>query len=287
MLGWHAMNAIRQSLLCAFAGGCLSSVVVLGLWRADEAASAQKQVAHHAALPVSSSAATSPKQAPEIADDPKAPAPSSVAHAEPSIVEAEAAAPAPAGSAVSDVLMDLEAAYRRRLAAAAAPEEAPVASAPAPATPDVARVEPPPVAAPAVAPVAAVAPVPIAPAAVAPVAPAAAEVPPPVAAAPVLVAQADSRPPDVHIGDINNTYVTNVTNVRQGEVYLMQQQVAMMQYMQLLGASSYAARPGHVGSGVPGPAARESTNQFRQFPSTLTNLDNPWGFNFAPPNLVH
>ena len=203
-------------------------------------------------------------------------------HTEPSMVEAEAVAPAPAGSAVSDVLMDLEAAYRRRLAATA-PAEAPAtiehAPAPAPANTAVARVEPPAVAAPAAVPVAAVPPP-------APVVIAAAEVPPPAAVAPALVAPVDSRPPDVHIGDINNTYVTNVTNVRQGDMYLMQQQVAMMQYMQLMGMSAIGGHTGRVSSGAV-HASRGTTPQFRQFPSTLTNLDNPWGFNFAPPNLVH
>jgi len=59
------------------------------------------------------------------------------------------------------------------------------------------------------------------------------------------------------------------------------QQLAMLEYMQLLGMSSYA------GLANPGPRARGLAPQRAPFPSTLTNPDNPWGFNFAPPNLVH
>ncbi|HEY3253953.1 MAG TPA: hypothetical protein VGJ91_08405, partial [Polyangiaceae bacterium] len=97
------------------------------------------------------------------------------------------------------------------------------------------------------------------------------------------------RPPDIHYGDVNqNTYITNV---RQGDVYVVQQQLALMQYMQLLGASSAAgmAQPSHahVGRGAAFRGVPQAAPQYKQFPSTLTNPDNPWGFNFAPPNLVH
>ncbi len=85
----------------------------------------------------------------------------------------------------------------------------------------------------------------------------------------------------VHFGDVNqNTYITNV---RQGDVYVVQQQIALMQYMQLLGQAPVA----HVAPAHGGRAALSQTPQYRQFPSTLTNPDNPWGFNFAPLNLVH
>jgi hypothetical protein len=97
-----------------------------------------------------------------------------------------------------------------------------------------------------------------------------------------MVAQNDVRPPDVHIGDVNqNTYITNV---RQGDVYVIQQQLAMLQYMQLMGTAANVGvtQPMHASRG-----AGQRQPQFRQFPSTLTNLDNPWGFNFSPPNLVH
>ncbi|MEP7049540.1 MAG: hypothetical protein ABJB12_04275, partial [Pseudomonadota bacterium] len=135
--------------------------------------------------------------------------------------------------------------------------------------------------------VALVAPPAIAPAVVAPVA-AAPDVPP-VAAPVAVVAQNDVRPPDVHYGDVNqNTYITNL---RQGDTYVVQQQVAMLQYMQLLGLSSAAGlnqplRP-RAGRAVGARVAAQAAPQYKQFPSTLTNPDNPWGFTFAPPNLVH
>jgi hypothetical protein len=79
------------------------------------------------------------------------------------------------------------------------------------------------------------------------------------------------------MGDVNqNTYITNV---RQGDVYLIQmQQLATLQYMQLLSMSS----------GLPAPArhVRGAGPQGMPFPSAITNPDNPWGFHFAPLNLV-
>jgi hypothetical protein len=131
---------------------------------------------------------------------------------------------------------------------------------------------------PAVSPVAATAPVALAPQA-APVALA-----PQAAAMPAVAAQdiPPPPPPEIHYGDVNygdvnqNTYITNV---RQGDVYLIQmQQVAMLQYMQLLGMSS----------GVTAPARRAggAGHQRGTLSSGITNPDNPWGFHFAPPKLV-
>lgn len=192
----------------------------------------------------------------------------------------------PGGSAVSDVLTDLEAAYRQRLIAAARAEAAaradmeptPERAAPPEPPPEVAQQAAPPVAAPSPIPPP---PIPVAAAAVA--APPPVEAAPPAPPAPAVVAQNDARPIDVHIGDVNqNTYITNV---RQGDVYVIQQQLAMLNYMQLagMGANPAITRVPHARGFVQQP----SQSQFRQFPSTLTNLDNPWGFNFAPPNLVH
>jgi len=297
------MSAIRLPLIGGFVGGCLSSAVLLAVfWQADPGTQASvptpKQRASNTEVVTASLVPTSARPPRQVSDE-VAPAPSSAAHDEPSSAETEP--PTPAGSAVSDILTDLETAYRRRLAKAT-PEAAPAALAhqsppPAQAIPALAHAEPArEVATQAVIPATTVVPVtPAAPAALAPavIAPAAlapaaiAAAAPQVAAAPAP--QADQRPPSVHIGDINNTYVTNV---RQGDVYLMQQQVAMLQYIQLLGLSSYATRAGLAGVGnsaVATPVARMApqTPQFRQFPSTLTNPDNPWGFNLAPPNLVH
>jgi hypothetical protein len=101
---------------------------------------------------------------------------------------------------------------------------------------------------------------------------------------PALAAQDAPPPPpsEIHYGDVNygdqNTYITNV---RQGDVYLIQmQQVAMLQYMQLLGMSSGLAAPaGHVGG-----AGHQQ--QRGALSSGITNPDNPWGFHFARPHLV-
>jgi len=291
MLHCTSMSAIRLPLLCAFAGGCLSSAVLFGIWHAGggEAAPTPQPRDRHAELVVA------PKVQEVDVDTASSPAPAEPARVEavnrgsdtksdepaPSVAQDVAnAAPTPGSSAVSDILTDLEAAYRQRLIAAAR-AEAEAAPAPAPVAANVASAlaEPPREVAPrTLAPVVpAVAPVSV------PVAPAA---PPPSAPPPVeppaIVAQND-RPRDVHFGDVNqNTY--NITNVRQGDVYVTQQ-LAMLQYLQLLGTTPNAglAQPTHLPRGI----VQRPTQQFRQFPSTLTNPDNPWGFNFAPPNLVH
>jgi hypothetical protein len=315
------MSTVRLPLLCAFVAGCLSGAVVLGVWRADTAAAVpvQKQLARSNELLAAAIAITNAERGREVAsrepseavtssanapargrDASGAPSPASetedLGSAEPASAgsaepaPAGSAEPAPAGSAVSDVLMDLEAAYRTHLTPSA-PAEAPSAverpAIPAPTNVSTTLVEPPrEVAVRAVAtsatPAAAATPVVSAPAAIAPTA-----IAPPVEAASAAVAQLDPRPPDVHYGDINqNTY--NITNVRQGDVYVMQQQLALLQYIQLLGTAASAGRANQVG---PAHYARgavpQAAPQYRQFPSTLTNPDNPWGFNFAPPNLVH
>lgn len=289
------MSSIRVPVLCAFGVGCVSSAALFGFWRADNHADTQSSKRAQSVEVVTAPKVDRPA---EVVDD----SARIVARAEPTRVDAverdgdaksepapakdaqdvSNASPPPGGSAVSDVLMDLEAAYRQRLIAAARAEAAAreEASAALDRTTPAAPAEPAREVVKAVAPIAvpAVAPAPVAVAATpAPVEPA-----PP--AAPAVVAQNDTRPIDVHIGDVNrNTYVTNV---RQGDVYVIQQQLAMLNYMQLAGAAAnpYAVQPPHVARGV---VQHQPQQQFRQFPSTLTNLDNPWGFNFAPPNLVH
>ena len=290
------MRANRWSVLGAFAVGCLSSAAVFAFWRVENSADAAvspprvreseqlvvvrnpEQPAEAVADPARDSAqavqrdTATPSRAPEA----EPPAASTATH---ELANANSAAVG--DSAVSDVLTDLEAAYRQRLIAAARAEAEAAAqppTAPPPPSPPVVPAQPPPVAAQTIAPVApppAAAPPPSEPP---PSAPPASEPPAP----PMVVAQNDARPPDIHIGDVNqNTYITNV---RQGDVYVIQQQLALMQYMQMLGNSGYAA------SVPPAYGTRGSVpHQPRSVPfkSTLTNLDNPWGFNFAPPQLVH
>jgi hypothetical protein len=287
------MSAIRLPLLCAFAGGCLSNAILFGLWHAADGAAAssakEQQRYHHVAeLAATAPAAPSVGQPSELAANAVQPAHELAREPAPA-PEVDSAGPAPAGSAVSDVLMGLEAAYRERVAARAPAQPASTlerADPPAPADNAAVAVEPVrAIPAPPVAEVIPVAP-PVAvaalserravvPAAVAPVAVPAALAPEP-AAPPAFTPQEAPPPSQVYYGDINqNTYITNV---RQGDVYLIQmQQLAMLQYMQLLGLSGAAAPQRHVG----GAAARPT-----QFPSGITNPDNPWGFHFSPPNLV-
>jgi hypothetical protein len=194
---------------------------------------------------------------------------------------------------VSDVLTSLEAAYRERVNARAPAQPTPTAEAipPTAANNTVVATEPAPSAAPpphvdipsppaapalearAVAPTPTVPSAPAVPAAVAPPIAAAA---PQAPLAPAFATEDAPPPAQIHYGDINqNTYVTNI---RQGDVYLIQlQQLAVLQYMQMLGASANA-----------GPAARHARGAppSRPFPSGIINPDNPWGFHFTPPNLV-
>lgn len=287
------MSAVRLPLLYAFVGGCLTNAALFGVWRAVERsgdATAKQQHQPRDVAELIASAAPSTEQAREpLAVNAVQPVRDAVpVTGVQAASDPESDNPAPAGSPVSDVLARLETAYRER-AAARAPSEAP-ASPPALA---LAPVEPPPVApaqppdpvaqaAPVVAaaPIAAapLAPVPIAAAPLAPVAAAPAALEPQVAAGPPFGAPEPPPPTQIHYGDVNqNTYITNV---RQGDVYLIQmQQLAMLQYMQMLGMSGNAAAPArHVGAAV----HQRST----PFPSGITNPDNPWGFHFSPPNLV-
>ena len=100
-------------------------------------------------------------------------------------------------------------------------------------------------------------------------------------AAPVLASRDEARPRDIHIGDVNrNTHVGNVVHgdVVQGDVVLVQQ-LAVLQYLQL-----FAAQPYGFTYASPPPGKATPT---RAFKSTLTNPDNPWGFDFKPTPLTN
>jgi hypothetical protein len=283
------MSAIRLPLLCAFAGGCLSNAVLFGVWRAAEGAGdsavTQQHRSHNVVELVAAASAT-----PSVALPSEPVAATAADHGHDAAIEATPTAaasdldnggPTPAGSAVSDVLTRLEAAYRERAAAqgpaqASSTQERTTAAAPADTAVAAAEAAP------------GVPPRPVA--EVIPATPAVA-VTPPRATAPVALASQVSAvsageaqdapplpPPQVYYGDINqNTYITNV---REGDMYLIQmQQVAVLQYMQLLGMSSGLAAPArHVG----GAAHQRGT-----LSSGIINPDNPWGFHLAPPQLVH
>jgi len=285
------MLAKRLPLLWVFAGGCVTGAVVIGYWREVAAPS-----------PTTTSALHSPALLPEAdaAPEPTAEARSETARAvardrdaprvEPAAREAthdDAGEPAAEqGSSVADVLARLEGAYRQELAAAPPPAAATVTEAPSPAlgaapvpatAPALARAEP------AVAPAPAAAPAPpraetaaLAATALAPaVAPVLARAEPPLAPAPAPVTAA-VVPQNIHIGDVQqNTYTGTVI---QGDVYL--QQLALLQYMQLLALSPY-------GLAAPLRAPREgAARRAPVFSSTLTNPDNPWGFKFPPTVLA-
>jgi hypothetical protein len=303
----------RLPLLWAFAGGCLSGVLALGLWRAESAVASHPS---RASLSRATDERVQANGAPSEARE-AVPAVRSTEHETPAIdgqsetsagtapaKADDADAPADQGSSVAEVLNRLESQYRQVLAgttAPGAPERAPavpaaaaVAAAPSGLVAGAAPAEAPAHAAavreePAPAP-AAPAPKSAPPPAAEPVAPRAevaqaAPVPPsavPAEVAERLAAQGAAQPRDVYLGNVqNNVYLGNVY---QGQVVQMQQELAMLQYMQLLSLSPYA-RFGGRGRGVPrGFAAQPAPAP--AFHSGLTNPDNPWGFDFPPTNYV-
>lgn len=294
------MRAIRLPLLCAFAGGCLSNALLFFLWRSPDSAGspALKQHRAHNLVALAAAATATPDAPPNEREASHAAEDGAHAAAEPAHSAAPApdnnAEAAPAGSAVSDVLTSLEAAYRERVGARAPAQPAQTAEATPPAaapndtiaapeparsvaTPSAADAPPPPppraLEARATPPTPTALSTPVAPVAAAPPI---ATVPPQAPPAPAFAAEDAPPPAQIHYGDINqNTYVTNI---REGDVYLIQlQQLAVLQYMQMLGASANAT-----------PAARHARGAptQRPFPSGIINPDNPWGFHFTPPNLV-
>jgi len=291
------MLARRLPLIWVFAGGCISGAALLGIFRSeDQAVTPPKEENHRARTAERSVPAMAASDAIEddtIADEP------AVAEAPSPVDDGNGDAPAEAGSSVADLLARLEAAYREGLAAAAT-ESAPASTSTAmPAAEAPVREEPAVVAA---APV----PVPLP-------APAAPPVSTPPAAAPAepaaVVAAADTaRQGDVHIGDVNQN-TTNIGNLQQGDLYLLQQ-LAYIQYFRpvpvAVDARASAPTPAARGasSGFSAHFVASGKNQNPQFfvsvngghrvstPGAPTfsfpiiNPDNPWGYDFPPPVLV-
>ncbi|HTQ04355.1 MAG TPA: hypothetical protein VMI54_10880 [Polyangiaceae bacterium] len=299
----------RLPLLWAFAGGCLSGALLLGVWRAES------EFGAHAPARSALHRSTEPRATPRAdttddGDEPEAPPAEAkplarsehkptAPNADPTNATAkpseESDPVADQGASVADVLNRLETEYRQGLAVpppASAPATAPASTAAAEAPPrEVAtRDEPaaqpaPPVAPPRAAP-REPAPEPEAPLAEAPeVAPEAPLALPPEAAE-RFAARDVGQPQNVYLGDVqNNVYLGNVqNNVYQGQVVQMQQELAMLEYMQLLSLSPYA-RFGGRGRGVPRAFTGRSAPA-PQLQSSLTNPDNPWGFDFPPTNYV-
>ena len=183
--------------------------------------------------------------------------------------------PADPGTSVADVLQKLEAAYREALAVAAA-RNTPTVTASAHAN----AAEREPVAPPSIAATAAQPAPQVALADTASTAETGAASAPPARVAltqPAPSAPEEPRSRGDYVPDARpNLYVDNLY---QGNVYQVQQ-LAILQYMQLLAPLS------NTGQGLAARSPRETTQRLTTFPSSLTNPDNPWGFNFHPLALV-
>lgn len=265
------MLAKRWHLLTAFGGGCLSTVLLVVVWRADGGTPEPRErrdlraPQHEVVEPTT----------PELSDATVEPAPIAATKPEAGAVSEPASE---SGRSLAEVLARLEAEYRERVAAARSADalateepstDAPLPVAPAPAAIAVA----PPV---AVAPVA-VAPLPVAPAAVAP--PAAPPAVTPSEPGPVLAAVA--MPPREARAEEADRAARDLylANLYQMEAY-QRQQLAILGYLELL-SQTPANVPSSRRAPVPSTARRSPSFSF-----PLTNPDNPWGFNHPPPVLA-
>ncbi len=280
------MLARRLTLLTVFVGGCLSGATLIVFWRGEAPAvpSGEEPAVATQLRSRDEPAAEAPTEVP-VAHVTTKRAPASAELSPPKDAPAPTlgdvtgtASPADAGSSVADVLASLEAAYRQKVAAAAPsapPEPAPIADptpspAPAPAATAVVVAGRAPIAPPQ----------PVAQAELVARRP---EAQPPVtsdtAAAPAVAARDDARP-TITVRDVHHT--TYVNNVHQGDVVLMQQ-LALLQNIQLLALSPYA-RP--TAPAFPVHTPRGTTRRAPPFATSLTNPDNPWGFDFPPTVLA-
>jgi hypothetical protein len=80
-------------------------------------------------------------------------------------------------------------------------------------------------------------------------------------------------------GDVHEV---RIGSVHHGDVHQVQQLV-VLRYLALLGPLSPApdATPARPTRGATAPARRVTA-----FPGSVTNPDNPWGFDFPPPVLA-
>ena len=95
----------------------------------------------------------------------------------------------------------------------------------------------------------------------------------------------ESRPREVHVGDVNHV---NIGSVHLGDVVQVQQQLALLQYMQLL-ALTPGARVAAPGVGFAPTASTPRRGVPRRpapFSTSLTDPNNPWGFDFPPTVLA-
>jgi hypothetical protein len=260
----------RLPLLSAFAGGCLSSAVVLGLWlRGNGAAPAPQEAAIAPPQAPVGALGAAPDRTPVAEVEP-----ASVVAVEPSVAKPtdEGAAPevTESGSSVAEVLARLEQAYRQELDAAPAPELPPT-----PAKDPAVTIAPPQVVAnpqPAVA-----NPQPV----VANPQPVVANPQPAVANPQPVVAVANPQPAVANIGNVEQN--VHVGNVHQGDTYKVEQ-VAVLQYV-----PQYIPFVPLVPSARPAPvqpSRRVMSRRTPASPTALMNPENPWGFDFPPTVLV-
>ncbi|HYJ10444.1 MAG TPA: hypothetical protein VEX18_15575 [Polyangiaceae bacterium] len=272
----------RLPLLLVFAGGCLSGAALIGFVRSEpDSARAPRpmDVSDRRALSFAPTAERMDRDDHEAAN-----AAPEIAAASPKKIEPNGGEPPPeSGTSLADVLAGLEATYRERLVASQVREPA-RPPAPEPVAPAVtaASVSPP---------VAAAAPVPAAVALVEPPAPPK-SVPVPAAPAPsveseaarVVASRDDARSRAVHVGDVNHV---NIGSVHLGDVVQVQQ-LALLQYMQLLALTprAHVAAPG---AGIAPPVQaprRQLPRRPPPFSTSLTDPNNPWGFDFPPTVLA-
>jgi hypothetical protein len=277
------MLANRLPLLWAFAGGCVASGAALGLFR-EEATVVPAVAPFRNAEPHADSAdPNGVEPAPSDADARRS--------LENNAADDDTEPKTDPGSSVAEVLSRLEAAYRQGLPSAAAPDEPAAPNAAAPTNDATSRTTPEPADTTAAS-VAAMHPPDSAPQLSSPPAAAAEPTPErvvsaPVAPAPVapaVIARNDAPPRgisvgDVHVGDVHQN--TQVGAVHQGDVYAVQQQLMVLQYLQLVAQSP------HVRLAAPAHDPRQrATRRPHAFSLPLTNPDNPWGFDFPPTVLV-
>jgi hypothetical protein len=269
----------RMPLLLVFAGGCLSGAVLIGFVRAEpESARAPKPTKAWQGRVVTLAQASDSRDGDHdvVRAEPQVAA-ASLERIEPSGDDAPES-----GTSLAEVLARLEATYRERLVASQAPQGAPP-TAPDPVAPAIA-------AAPVSSALAAAAPVPAAaPVELPAAAPKSVHVPvPPVPGLrdeAARVALRDEAPPrNVHVGDVNNV---NIASVHLGDVVQVQQ-LALLQYMQLL-ALTPAAGVAAPRAGIAPPAHVQRRHLPRRpppFSTSLTDPNNPWGFDFPPTVLA-
>lgn len=268
-----AMDAKRLQLLGAFAAGCLATLAFVGSRFSDGEDRPNAVVARVVTAP--------PALAANLEDEADGSALVAAPAKAASSATLEDDAKTESGRSVAEVLGRLEAAYREELGRAQGGREE-VAVAPAEpersASETAAAVAPPVMAPAAIAPAASVAPVLTAPAAV--VDHAAVNAAP----APVLVAQTEAparsvTTGDIHVGDTHRNL--NAGSVHQGDAYVLQQQLALIQYIQFVALSQHGAV-----AAPPQNARKPLPRRVPVFSTHLTNPDNPWGFDFPPTVLV-